>query len=58
MDKGAPRAIAAVVLGAVELLTQLGLVVLWYIDPFLELMAAMSKRALKFKKSVRHLLAI
>ena len=47
VDEGAPHSIATVVLGAVELLAQLGLVVLRDCLALLELMLSMRKSTLK-----------
>jgi hypothetical protein len=47
--KGAPLSITAVVLGPMELLTELGLVVLRDVESLLKFVSTVSKRTLKFK---------
>ena len=47
VDEGAPLAVAAVVLRPVELLAELGFVILRYIVALLKFVAAVGKRALK-----------
>jgi len=42
-----PLAITAMMLRSVKLFTELGLVILWDIQPFLQLVSTMRKRALK-----------
>ena len=51
MDKRASLTITAMVLRSVELLTELGLVILRYIVALLEFMPTVSKRALEIKNS-------